>query len=278
MADAVNPAPGPGAALYEPDGDRFVPTARTTGPWDPSAQHGGAPAALLTRAVELVEAPAPVRLARVTFELLRPVPLTPLTVTTTVLRPGKKVSLVGASLLAGDVEVVRAVALRVRVDDDLVLPDGVAPDDPPPAGPPAAPGTGDVQSPPFAAAAPLVAFHTHGAEVVSVDGGFGTPGPSAVWIRLRVPVVPGEDPSPAQRVAAAADFGNGVSWVLPGDSWLFINPDLTVHLARLPVGEWIGMRSMTLPAEGGVGLAESALYDAGGRIGRSVQSLLLDRR
>lgn len=252
-----------------------MPTQLTTGPWEASAQHGGAPSALLTRAVESMEAPAPVRVARLTFELLRPVPLVPLTVTTTVLRPGRKVSLIGASLVAGDVEVMRAVALRIRVDDDLVLPDGVVPDDPPPP----QPGRDDgPASPPFASAAPEIAFHTHGAEVVGVEGGFGSPGPAAVWIRLRVPVVAGEEPSPAQRVAAAADFGNGVSWVLPGDRWLFINPDLTIHLARHPGGEWVGMRSVTVPAAAGVGLAESALYDADGRIGRSVQSLLLDRR
>ena len=262
-------------ALYSLDGDRYVPSALTTGPWDPSAQHGGAPSALLTRAVESVEAPVPVRLARITFELLRPVPLEPLAIRTEVLRPGKKVSLVGASLLAGEAEVMRAVGLRIRVDDGLVLPDGVVPDDPPPASP--AEGAGP-ESPPFAPQGDVVAFHTSGAEVVGVEGGFGSPGPAAVWVRLRVPVVPGEEPSPAQRVAAAADFGNGVSWVLPGDSWLFINPDLTVHLARHPEGEWVGMRSVTYPAPGGVGLAESALYDRRGRIGRSVQSLLLDRR
>lgn len=275
MADDPHPPAGAPASLYEPDGDRFVPTELTIGPWDRTAQHGGAPSALLTRAVEAVEPRVPARLARVTFELLRPVPLTPLSVTTTVLRPGKKVSLVGASLLAGDVEVMRAVALRIREDESLVPPDGVVPDDPPPA-PPSGGERG--QRFPFDAEGEVVAFHATAVDIAAVDGGFASPGPSVVWIRLRVPVVPGEEPTAAQRVAAAADFGNGVSWVLPADSWLFINPDLTIHLARLPEGEWVGMRSVTIPAAGGVGLAESALYDAAGRIGRSVQSLILDRR
>ena len=78
-------------------------------------------------------------------------------------------------------------------------------------------------------------------------------------------------------MVATADFGNGLSWVLPA-SWLFINPDLSVHLLRDPVGEWICLASRTLPSGVGVGLAESALYDGEGRIGRSVQSLLLDGR
>jgi hypothetical protein len=80
------------------------------------------------------------------------------------------------------------------------------------------------------------------------------------------------------RVAGAADFGNGLSWVLPPERWLFVNPDLSIHLLRLPEGEWVGMRSTTLPGGEGIGLAETALFDLGGRIGRSVQSLLLDAR
>jgi hypothetical protein len=111
------------------------------------------------------------------------------------------------------------------------------------------------------------------------DGFFGDPGPATVWMRLRQPVVVGEEPTPAQRMMAVADFGNGVSSVLPWDRYLFINPDLSVHVSRLPVGEWVCLDSRTFPTpESGVGLAESALYDEKGRIGRAVQSLLLDRR
>jgi hypothetical protein len=103
-----------------------------------------------------------------------------------------------------------------------------------------------------------------------------------VWIRLLVPLVPGEEPSGAQRAAAAADFGNGVSGGLPYDRYTYINPDLTVHLMRPPVGEWIGMRSAsyygTANGSSGAGFAESALFDADGRLGRSVQSLILDER
>jgi hypothetical protein len=94
--------------------------------------------------------------------------------------------------------------------------------------------------------------------------------------------VAGEAPSGVQRAAAAADFGNGVSGGLPFDRFVYINPDLTVHLLRPPTGEWIGMRASshygTADASTGAGFAESALYDADGRVGRSVQSLLLDER
>lgn len=260
-------------ALFLPDGDAFVPTELSRGPWDPGAQHGGAPAALLTRAVEGVDAPAPVQIVRTTFELLRPVPLAPLRVDVKVVRPGRRVQLVGASLsTVDDVEVMTATALRIR-DTELALPDDLAADDPAPRGP----ADGVPLTFP-GEASDLVAFHTHANEIRFVDGGFDRPGPATGWIRLRVPIVPDEPISPTARLAAAADFGNGFSWVLPRLEWMFVNPDLTVHAHRPPVGEWIGLASRTLPGPHGAAVAESVLYDATGRLGRGVQSLYLDRR
>ena len=257
------------ASLFEPDGDRFVPTGLARGPWSPDAQHGGPPSALLVRAVEAVDAPVPMQVARATFELLRPVPLAPLTVVTEVLRPGKKVQLVGASLRADDVEVLRATVLRIRTTD-LPVEAGVD------AGAPDLPDAETFVRPPFAKAdESLEHFHVDAMELRTVAGGFAGPGPGTAWFRLRVPLLPGEEPSGAVRAAATADFGNGLSWVLPPE-WLFINPDLTVHLLRPPVGEWICLAARTLTSDTGVGLAESAIYDRRGRVGRAVQSLLLD--
>jgi hypothetical protein len=256
-------------ALYLPDGHRFVPTEATIGPWDRHSQHGGPSAALLARAVERIDAPVPMQVTRLTYDLLRPVPLTPLEINTEVVRTGKRVSIVGATMLAGDVEVMRVSAMRVRVGD-LDLPDGVNPEDPPPG----EPGRGEL-------AIPLGeggAYNDLGCEIRFVEGGFQHFGPGAAWVRLRLPVVAGEEPSPVVRAAAAADLGNGLSSVLAMRDWLYINPDLTVHLARPPAGEWIALRSVTYPSNGGAGLAESALYDATGRFGRSVQSLLIDRQ
>ncbi len=102
-------------------------------------------------------------------------------------------------------------------------------------------------------------------------------GPATAWIRLRVPVVAGRDPSPLQRVAAVADFGNGISSWLDPDTHTYINPDLTISVFRPAVGEWICLDARTWGG-GGVGMAESSLYDRDGRIGRAVQMLLLARR
>lgn len=261
-------------ALYEVEGGRAVPSELTTGPWDRSSQHGGAPSSLLTWAIEAEPAPGPVQVARLTVELLRPVPLRPLTLTTSVVRPGRKIQLVRAVLHDGDVEVAAAHGLRLRTAD-LPLPDGTPTGSPTPPGPEAgAPSAAGGLTPDRS----VPGFHTTANEIRFVEGGFDRPGPALAWICLRVPVVAGEPVSPAMRVAAAADFGNGLSGVLPPDRWLFLNPDLSIHLLRLPEGEWIGLRSETLPGPSGIGVAESALYDEVGRIGRSAQTLLLDHR
>jgi hypothetical protein len=260
-------------ALFEPVEDgRWLPTDRARGPWSPDALHGGPTAALLTRAVESAPADGPMQLARITVELLRPVSVAPLAVRVDVLRPGRKVQLVGASVFAGEVEVARAVALRIRAAA-VEVDEHAGRIDPEPA-----PPMPEAQQRPKTDEE-WEAFHNEGVELRFVGGFFRERGPATVWIRLRQPVVPGEEPSPAQRVAAVADFGNGVSSEVPWEEYLFINPDLTIHLARPPVGEWVCLDARTfLNPGGGVGLAESALYDERGRIGRSVQSLLLERR
>jgi hypothetical protein len=254
-------------ALFLPDGEGFIPTVHARGPWDPAAQHGGPPAALLARAVEALESSAPMRVVRLTVELLRPVPLTPLRVSASVVRPGRRVQLLEARLLAGDVEVCRASALRLRED-----PDG--PVAPPPAPPPAPVPDGSASQLPRS---DLPSFPTTGAELRFVSGSIEEPGVANVWIRLRHPVVAGETPSPLMRVAAAADFGNGVSSILDWRRYTFINPDLTIYLHRPAGGEWICLDASTR-VEAGVGLAESALYDEAGAIGRSLQGLLVMTR
>ena len=272
-------------ALFEVDesagptgGVTVEATELSRGPWDPRHCHGGPVAALLARAVERADAGGDVawQLARLTVEITRPVPVrTPLTLTTRVERAGRKVSLVGVLLLAGDVEVGRARGLRIR-SEAFAVPDDVIRT--------VEPMAADVEHsrrerPSFGSSDGVdTSFATHACEHRFAAGRFEDPGPVDVWIRITVPVVAGEEPSGAQRAAAAADFGNGVSAVLPWDRYLFINPDLTVHLARPPVGEWIGLRAVTHLGDAGAGMAESALHDAGGPVGRAVQSLFLDRR
>ena len=111
-----------------------------------------------------------------------------------------------------------------------------------------------------------------------VKGSWEETGPVIMWTRLTAAVVEGMEPSPLQRVTAAADFGNGVCRVLEFDHHMFINPDLTVALARVPEGEWVGFDVVSRLSSEGFGQAESAVFDSSGPVGRSVQSLLVTER
>lgn len=260
-------------ALFVADGGRFVPTELCRGPWSSDAQHGGPAAALLARAIERFENGAAAAVVRLTIELLRPVPLAPLTIATRFARPGRNVQLVEASLRAGDVEVVRATGLRIRRTPIAVPPDAATRPAPPPG-----PAHGSFTAPPWDGMLVRPAFHSDAVEHRFVAGSMASPGPATDWIRLRVPVVAGEPTSPLSRVAAAADFGNGVSWVLPRkDGYSFINPDLTVYVHRLPATEWVCLESVTWIEGEGLGVAESRLWDEHGPIGRAVQALLVGR-
>jgi hypothetical protein len=97
-------------------------------------------------------------------------------------------------------------------------------------------------------------------------------------MRMRQPLIEGEQPSPLQRLLAAADTGNGVSATLDLSRYIFINVDLSVHLHRLPVSEWVCLDAITVPEPNGVGLADTALHDERGPIGRALQTLLVRER
>lgn len=258
-------------ALFERQGDHFLPTRLALGPWAENALHGGPVAALLASAIERMDDASGLQVARFTLELLRPVPRAPLSLATRVLRPGRKVQLREASLAAGGQDVARATGLLIRVGDVLLpedRPELVETMEPPEQGIP----TARLRS----RSGVSVAFHSNATEHRWVRGQHEPRGPSADWIRLTVPVLAGEVPSPLARACAAADFGNGVSAVLTND-FTYINPDLTVYLYRYPRGEWVCLDASSSVEPTGIGMAESRLFDRDGRFGRAVQSLIVGR-
>ena len=259
-----------GDAFYEPDGERYLATELTRGPWDPDAQHAGPPAALLGREIEQLPDAEEFQVGRVTCEILRSVPIAPLFVSARVVRPGRRVQLVEAELSAGEQPLMRASAWRIRTAPVEIPAEAMAV-----AAPPPGPEQGaEVE---FFPTGQELGYHT-AMECRFVSGGFVEPGPALVWLRMRQPLVAGEEPSPLQRVLVAADVGNGVSATLDYRRYLFINVDLTVHLERMPVGEWICVDATTLPQPNGIGTAESVLSDGDGRIGRALQTLLIAQR
>lgn len=255
-------------AVFIAQGDRYLATELARGPWNPDAQHGGAPAALLVRAFERLDGDPELTLARVTYELLRPVPLAELELHTDVIRPGRRVQLLEGSLFGPDgTEVVRARALKVRrADVERADPEEDQPA-PPEDG---APNDFDAHG--------RVMFARDAMEIRFIEGSFYEVGPATAWFRLRPELVAGEAPTPLQRLAAAADFPNGISAIVPWDQYVFINPDLTLYVEREPVGQWICLRARTRVRDHGIGFAEAVLYDIEGRVGRSLQALLITRR
>ncbi|HET8954538.1 MAG TPA: thioesterase family protein [Solirubrobacterales bacterium] len=258
-------------AFYERDGDLFRATELTRGPWDPDAQHAGPPSALLGWAIEQLPDSDEFQVGRVTFEILRSVPIAPVQLQTRVARPGRRVQMVEAELSDIDGEVLMlARGWRIRIDK-LDLPGEALLASQPPA--PPEDGT-DAE---FFPTEQEHGYHS-AMEIRFVAGGFLEPGPATAWLRMRRPLVAGEEPTPLQRTLVAADVGNGISAALDFRRFLFINVDLTVHLERMPKGEWIGVDAATLPRPKGVGTAESTLFDGNGRIGRALQTLLISER
>ncbi len=109
-------------------------------------------------------------------------------------------------------------------------------------------------------------------------GSFAEPGPAVCWMRMQVPLLDGEQPSPLQRVLIAADSGNGISATVDIERYLFINVDLSVHLHRMPAGEWICLDALTAAEADGLGMADTMLLDELGPIGRACQTLLIAER
>jgi hypothetical protein len=257
-------------AFYEREGDRYAATELTRGPWDPGAQHAGPPAALLGREVELLPDAGEFQVGRVTFEILRSVPIAPVAVSARVVRPGRRVQLVEAELSDGEQVLMRARAWRLRIAPVELAASALAADEPPPG-----PEHGSEVE--FFPTGQALGYHS-AMECRFLAGGFLEPGPATVWLRMRQPLVDAEEPTPLQRVLVAADVGNGVSASLDYRRFLFINVDLTVHLERMPVGEWVCVDAVTLPRPSGNGTAESVLSDRRGRVGRALQTLLISER
>lgn len=258
-------------AFYERDGELLLATELTRGPWDPGAQHAGPPAALLGRAIEGLEDAAEFHVGRLSFDILRSVPIAPLRASARVLRPGRRVQLVEAELSDGEGEVLmRATAWRLRTAPTEVPAELAAPDPPPP-------GPAEGAETDFFPTGQELGYHS-AMEVRFAAGGWLEPGPAQAWMRMRGELVEGEPVEPRDRVLIASDSGNGVSAPLDYERFVFINCDLNVNLRRLPDGDWVALDATTYADATGIGMSDSVLHDRHGMIGRATQALLISER
>ncbi|HZZ60415.1 MAG TPA: thioesterase family protein [Roseiarcus sp.] len=260
------------AAYVELSEGVFRASPLTGGPWSPEHQHAGPPSALICRAVERAAAKDGLtHLGRLTVNLLRPTPIGECVVEIGPDYVGRNAGHFSGRLVAGDKEIARFTALMQR-EEALPVPAGT-------------PGHPAPQAPKPVDQSPVVTipFASEGfgyAELVEnrLASGKFFDGPCSAWFRMNHPLVAGEDPSPYQRVAVAADSGNGISAALDFNLYLFSNCDLTINLFRRPASEWICLESASRFGGNGCGVAESALYDEAGLIGRATQTLAVRKR
>ena len=258
---------------YQPAGEGVWHSSELTrGPWEHGHQHAGPPIALVARQIERAAAPLGLtHVARLTANLFRPIPIAQVSVAVHKDYAGRNAAHFSAALVAEGKEVARFTAL-VQRETPVPVPDGL-PGHPLPSAP-RPPEDSPVARFPFVT---KVTGYPDLVECRVAEGRFFH-GPSAIWFRLRHPLVEGEKPSAIERVAVAADSGNGISAILDFKKYLFVNSDLTVNLLRVPQGEWICIQAQTLVGPASGGIAEARIYDTAGLVGRSTQSLAIRLR
>lgn len=254
-------------AFYRPlGGGRFESTVATSGPWSAAMQHGGPVAALLAHELAGHDPVPGLRPGRFAMDLLGPVPVSPLQVRTSTLRPGRRVQLVGAELTAGGRVVARASVWRLAVPSS---PPTLLAGAPPPEPPPPLPGEGSwtLEFP---------GAFTDG-YLAAIEGRPVTrqPGAATIWLRPRIPLVAGSEMTALERTLVVADSGNGASAALDPRRFRFLNVDLSVVVHRDPVGEWLCLAARTTIGPTGTGLADTELSDTSGTVGRATQTLLV---
>jgi hypothetical protein len=246
----------------------------TMSPWDRRMQHGGPPSALLAHAIERAYPRDDLRIAKIAFDFLGPIPIAELAVRTNVLRPGKRIELIEAALSFEGRDVVAARAWRIAVTPNLeasMPPHRIERDLPPPL------PERDFESASLAASLADWPYQDS-IEWRFVRGGGGALGPAAVWTRVRLPLVDGRAIAPLERLLVVVDSANGISAELPMTAWQFVPPGLTVAVHRHPRGEWTYLEASTTVGDDGIGLTEARYADAFGALGAGSQPLLVAAR
>ena len=255
--------------LFEADGGYLHPTSAAPGPWRPDALHGGAVSALFGHTFE----EPGWSLGRMTVNLLRRVPMGPLTLVVGPTSTTRRLMRRSAELWAGDRPVARAEGLLLPESHLDLPPQPERRLEPPPDLEQKASRRETIVD---RVGFPSFVSHAVATRTVRTDGGH--PGAFAYWIHLLLPAVAGHEITPVQRVCAAADYANGGFPTLPYEEWSFVTLDLTVQLVRPPVGEWVGVTNDSVAGASGIGLGDAELHDVVGRLGRATATLLVEPR
>jgi hypothetical protein len=251
--------------FFTRDGARFIPSKVSCGPWDPNSLHGRVVIGLLGAEIERAHGAADFTPARLTVDMYRLPDLSPIEVTTRVVREGRRIKVVDAEFFSAGQSMARATCQLLRrtqnPDGQVWSPpnwDAPAPDALPP---PSDPRSG-----------------LNGMwEMRPITGAFGSVGPRRLWMREVRELVEGVPMTAFTRVALAADFAS--PFANSGDKGLaYINSDVTLYLHREPRGEWIGFEVINHQATDGVAIGECWAYDVEGPIGTTTVAALAQAR
>jgi hypothetical protein len=258
-------------AYYLPGHDGvFTPTIATESPWDTKAQHGGPPCALFGHVMRERYPDGGFRLARLTVEFLGTIPREDITVETEVIRDGRRIRLIEASMHAAGKRVALARAWQIATSGDILADaelKGAKAFDVPPLPP---------QEPPQRFLGDRDRWgYGESVDWRRVRGTYRGTGYAQAWMRPRIPLVAGQEIHPLDRVLVVADSANGVSARLDARDWLFIPPAVTITLHRYPAGDWVLLSARSDLADDGIGSTSCTLSDTSGPLGTVTQPLLV---
>lgn len=239
----------------------FDATRMTSGAWDTSAQHIAPAMGLLTHLLEedrRTRGRDDLTPGRLTFDILGPVPVGPVATDVRVLRPGRGIELVEATMSHADREVLvlRAWLLQAGATAHVAGPAHRSL-----PGPDTLPGWD-----------PTTVWPGDFIASLELRRDQAEPGRAIYWARTDEPLLD-EPVSPVASVAGLLDIANGMTVREDPQRVAFPNLDLTAHLHRLPVGGWLGFDTSVTFGAGGVGLTSSVVHDLEGPFGVVNQSL-----
>lgn len=257
-------------ALFVQEDDIFTPTNLAHGPWGAQMLHGGATGGLMAHVLEQCAPKPDMQLVRTTLDMFRPVPMSPLRVETKILRDGKRLQVIEASLYASDKLVARSVGVRMKVVD-VEVPVEYQPEKATPEGPE---GLEELKFAPGAEGGARLPGLNSNLEIRRLYG-FDGKGEGCSWIKAPVPVVDGVKTSPFVHLGVVSDFGNGLAQLfLPGTVGM-INADINLYIHRNPVSDWIALKSKAVMSDSGTGVVNSEFYDKEGLIAQSHQAVMV---
>ena len=269
--------------FFDSEGHAFIPTAAAHGYWQKNTLSGSAAASLLGFVIER-DFCAPDRVpVRLSIDMVRMPPAAPLSVETEVLHESGRLRLVEARLMAEGRLQTRALCQIVRQDTQPTNPVWQSPAWPAPH-PDTLPATRhwrwDLRAVPdghprFSRQSPIGGSADHGN--TPVLGKLAPASARQAWVRVATQIVAGHPLSRFGMLVTTADFASPLTH--SSEFGIdFVNTDLTIHLHRLPLGDWLGYELIGHSSKDGIGVGQAALHDLTGPLGTVVVSAIANSR